>query len=343
VPIARRAWLRWAIVLLVGATCFGLGLAMALASPLVTWLLLPPSYARTVLVRAFAAVALATPMLYFGVQSLYGALYGGGVNQIPDINPIASAGMIAAVTANLALAGISGLCLGSFGESGPLPNPTSLLVGALVAVGLVVVALRSSRRTRSRIAAYLILTLACYGSIAVARMAPLHRVSAAAREPRYHYVALLPATLLVCEVVGAAAGLLATLQAPVLIVAALATPALSWQPRRLALYDPAPARQETQGITARIHALAAVPSDAPVCLPNQAFSSLDFVANVRLEFPGWAAVYAIFEPDDTIAGRHIYFVERNREVLQIASRGRRSASLIVSPDRAAALGCQDSF
>jgi hypothetical protein len=68
----------------------------------------------------------------------------------------------------------------------------------------------------------------------------------------------------------------------------------------------------------------------------------NFVPNARLQVPGWAALYAIFEPDDTINGRRIYFVERNRDVLQMAPRGRRSASLIVAPDRTAALGCRDS-
>ena len=137
-----------------------------------------------------------------------------------------------------------------------------------------------------------------------------HRVDAAVAEPRYHYVALLPVTLLVCELLRRATGRLRAAEAPVLILAALATPLLSYNRPKPLLYDPIPARRETETIIERIRTLAAAPpGSGPLCLPNGAFGGIAsyVVANPRLEFPGSAALYAIFEPDDTINGRRIYF------------------------------------
>ena len=344
-PLPRRAPASWVLLLIVAATCFGTGLAVALVSPLLAWLLLPPGRARSAIVRAFCVAALATTVVYVGVQWLYTVLYGGQ-SQLPRLAGLLRApGIFAAFTANLTLAGFTGLCPGSLVEVRTYPNPTSLAVAAAILLALVVALARSPAAIRARLLAYVILALACYGAIAVAR-APLvqHRLDAAAGEARYHYVALLPVTLLVVELLRRATRHLRAAEAPVLILAALATPLLSYNRPKPPLYDPVPARHETQSIMTRIRTLAAAPEDSgPLCLPNGAFGGIAryVVANPRLEFPGWAALYAIFEPDDMVNGRRIYFVELNGDVLQTAKRGRRSASLIISPGRAAAFGCQD--
>jgi hypothetical protein len=342
-PVSRYAPARWGLLLLVATTCFGLGLAVALVSPLVAWLLLPRSRTRTAIVGAFCVAALASALLYGGAQWLHTSLYGG-TNQLPRlVGLLQSPGLVATFAANLSLAGVTGLCLGSLVAARTYPNPTSLAVAGAILLALAAALVRSPARARARLIAYVLLAAACYGSIAIARAALVQRVPAAAAEARYHYVALIPITLLVCELLRRATRSLGAAEAPVLVLAALATPVLSYHRPLPLLYDPSPARRETEAILARIHARAAADGSGPLCMANGSFSGIasNFVANPRLEFPGWAALYAVFEPDDTINGRRIYFVERSNEVLRIASRGRRSAALIVAPDRAAALGCQD--
>jgi hypothetical protein len=234
----------WVLLLIVAATCFGIGLAVALISPLLAWLLLPPSRARTATVRAFCSVTLATPLPYFGVMRLYVMLYGGD-SQAPDlIALLQSPGLIATFTANLARAGIAGLCLGDLVDSRTFPNPASFIVAGLMLVALTIAFVRSPAPIRARLVAYAILALACYGSIAVARAAFVQRPPAAAREPRYHYVALLPLTLLLCELLRGVASRLRAAQAPVFMLAALATPVLSYDRPQPLLYNPIPARRK---------------------------------------------------------------------------------------------------
>jgi hypothetical protein len=48
-------------------------------------------------------------------------------------------------------------------------------------------------------------------------------------------------------------------------------------------------------------------------------------------FPGWAAAFVIFFPDDTVEGRRVHFVVSTPEELAAARDGRRMADLLVAP------------
>src|SRR5262245_8787249 len=137
-PMPRYGPTGWVLLLVTAAMCFGTGLAVALVSPLLAWLLLPPSRARTVTVRAFCGVALATPLLYVGMMRLYVGLYGGESGALSFTSLLQSPGLIAAFTVNLMRAGIAGLWLGTLVDSRTFPNPASLIVGAMMLIALAV-------------------------------------------------------------------------------------------------------------------------------------------------------------------------------------------------------------
>ena len=337
-PLPRYASVRWMLLLGVAATSFGVGLAVALVSPLLAWLLLPASRARTLTVRALCAVALAIPLLYVGTQRLAASLYGVRSSVPFLMATIYNPAMVAAFTAGVVLYGVTGLCLGVFAPAG-VYNPTSLVVGAFLLTALIVALARSPTPVRARLAAYAVAALACYGSVALGR--GLIRPDSIG-VPRYQYVALLPVVLLLSELVGYATSFLRSAQAAVLVVAALATPLLSYARNQKPLYSSTQARRETQITLQRIRALAAAqPGDGPACIRNGDFGSVRPGIPARTDFPGWAALYAIFEPSNEIGGRRIYFLEQDQDVVAAAAGGRRSGELIVPSERFDALGCRD--
>jgi hypothetical protein len=63
--------IRWVILILIGATSFGVGLATGMVFPLLAWLMIPPGRARLPVVILFAAVALCIPVLYVSLHRLY--------------------------------------------------------------------------------------------------------------------------------------------------------------------------------------------------------------------------------------------------------------------------------
>lgn len=337
-PQSRCATLRWMLLLGVAATSFGTGLAMALVSPLLAWLLLPASRLRTVTVRALCAVSLAVPPLYVGTQRVATYLYGTSSSFPLLLATVSNPAMVGSFTAGLSLSGIAGLCLGVFAPAGAF-NPTSLLVATLLMTGTVAVLARAPTAVRRRVAAYAIGALVCYGSVALGR--GLFR-SGAVGASRYQYMALLPVVLLLCEVVGFATSFLRAAQAAVLVVAALATPLLSYRSYSPPLDPAAAARRETEVVFQRIQIRAnAQPGNGPVCIRNEDFGSAKTRNPTRALFPGWAALYAIFEPRNEIAGRRIYFLEEDEEVLAAAARGRRTADLIAPLQQFSALGCRE--
>src|SRR5262249_130424 len=75
-PTSRWAPLGWTLLLLAGATSFGVGIGVAFAMPLVVWCLLPPAPLRRRTFTAFLVLALLLPVIYAGAENLYATLYG---------------------------------------------------------------------------------------------------------------------------------------------------------------------------------------------------------------------------------------------------------------------------
>jgi len=60
---------------------------------------------------------------------------------------------------------------------------------------------------------------------------------------------------------------------------------------------------------------------AKVAIPNGRFQSIGvYLVNFPIEFPGWAGVFMIAYPSNTVDGRRVYFGERDQEVLEALTR-----------------------
>ena len=74
--------------------------------------------------------------------------------------------------------------------------------------------------------------------------------------------------------------------------------------------------------------MSAVLAQAPgstVCLPNEPVP-------VSLGFPGTVGVFMLFNRDDTLEGRRVYFVSSDPGVLAMREQGGRLGSLLLPAD-----------
>src|SRR5262249_4001777 len=87
-------------------------------------------------------------------------------------------------------------------------------------------------------------------------------------------------------------------------------------------------RYTQQALAAMQLAIDRSPPGRAVYIPNQSFRALPFFPSL---FPGWAAVFVIFHPDNRASdGRPIYFVEDNLGVIDVAQRGKRTQGLLAT-------------
>jgi hypothetical protein len=78
----------------------------------------------------------------------------------------------------------------------------------------------------------------------------------------------------------------------------------------------------------------AVPPGEPVYIPNQEFQNWRAVVATKQDFPGWAAIFVITHPSDSVEGRPVFFVESNQEVVKLLRKNpnARIARLVVTPE-----------
>jgi hypothetical protein len=341
-PIRRLTLLRWTLLLLAAATSFGVGIGTASVMPLVALLLLPASPARTRIVLVLAALAGALPFLYFGLQRLYVDLYGGLPSSLLLVAGLHYWPAHVEMFFDLLAYGILSVALGVFGGLLHYGGIAAGAGGAAYAVIVLAAFVCGPPILRRRLLAALALCVGAYAVVAAGRAMFGAGPSSGwgAQTPRFHYLGTAALTIATCLVLAEIARrwpvrprattvlLLAWAGASLIARAAVGTP--------IAHFDAA--RQETASVVAQIERAArSAPRAADVYIENGPFQSIgNLFIGSRADFPGWAAVFAIYFPTDVVAGRRIRFVEPDLYVIESAREGRRSAGLLVSPEDAPA-------
>jgi hypothetical protein len=159
-----------------------------------------------------------------------------------------------------------------------------------------------------------------------------------AAQPRYHYVGPALLAIIICLMVNEVSRFLVKpwLREPVAIAVMVAVlVGQVAQHKRVDHHDRA--RAETQSVLENIDFLAQhTPAGADLCIRNQRFRAIGVLLSADpVAFPGWAALFAIAHPVNTIHGKTVHFIETNPRVL-LAARAqpqKRMAALLVSPDR----------
>jgi len=335
----RPRW--WALLLIIAGTCFGVGIAAALVMPLAAWLLLPPVPTRRKAIAWLIAAAVIVMAIYVALRLLEPALYGERrmelsimVAGIPSL--VRHADLVAALVA----IGMAQWPLGWMAT--PTSFPTPLHVAALVGSGAVLIAgwVVAAPSVRRRLSGVLLLVLATYGLIAMGRSAfQAHGSILLAQSPRYHYaagallgIALVVALHALAERVDLSTGAANRLWAA---WAVTFVGMLAFTPHPIEHFDP-DRRETLAALSAIQQRIAAAPPGAPVSIPIDPFYSVGtFNIEFRNLFPGTAALFVIFYPDNVVDGHRITFTSSDPKTLE-AARGRRGETLIDLPGPGAA-------
>jgi len=143
---------------------------------------------------------------------------------------------------------------------------------------------------------------------------------------RFHYVPLIPLAILVAFPIAALAARVprtALLVVAVWCIVAVAA-AITARPSD----ECASSRRQLADALAGIGgAIDRSPPGTTVRIPNRVFPPV----GMQIVFPGWAALFTIYHPDDAVDGRRVVFVEPNPAVIDFGRKGRRSRTLLVSP------------
>jgi hypothetical protein len=324
----------WGALLAAGAACFGTGLGIAATFPLAVLLALET---RQRSVRAATVVALTAAATF----AIYVVLW----NRTPDFEPparelMSSASIVAATPTVLAL----GAALLGFSAStlllGPLdldvgyPDATTLGAAALVMAIVIAGWVAADAARRRRLLWLAVLVVAACATIAAGRATVLVflqvSIARSAGWPRYHYLLLALVTALLCLALaalrarGRAADALVTGGAAVWLVARLVV--LVVRPHAINHHE-AERADTTRVVQAVQQAVAAAPPGGTVTIQNRPFGP----ARLGHLFPGWAAVFVITFPSNTVDGRPVRFVGGDADDALARQRGGRIAALLPPP------------
>lgn len=340
----------WWLLLIAGATCFGVGLAVAMTFPAVVFLLLPASPARARTVRATLALVIVIPILFVTLHRVYLAISGGAADAsvVPYLQ-LFNWQFTGEMLVQLLRYGAG--CLALPYVAGGTSDPCVLCgwVGTLCLAGIALVLLRAPVLHKRRLLAFVLTAVATYALIAAGRatfyLAFGKSVVLAATESRYHYVGLLSIAIVFCLLLNDL-GRVAPLGAwrgNVLLVGWLGAVVFCFVRYHQPIDAHAAARQETQSVLATIDKLAKATRDRqPLYIHNYVFRSIGW--SPAHNFPGWAGVFLIAYPERLVNGLPVYFVETDPDILAAArSRPDRPINtILLSPGQVQALSSPGS-
>lgn len=332
----RRTLRACYIAALIGTVSFGVGIGIAIVLPLVVAWLAPSTRTAAKWGIPLVSLVLVVPLLYVGLFAVNGFFFAEGI-ETPGIVVkyiVQLWDMIIPSTLHLMSYGVLRLLTGfRFDPSWVTPATSYALLGALTFFTLVA-AWWADAAQRGALAASVLLALACYGFIAMGRVVFFQALTSAlmAIQPRYHYAGLVPFTLLICALLARAGSLhiFRPVVKTVALIAVLGLIAGAYATSNFQVDHHFDSRvQVDEVMTSVMSGVGAVQPGDNVYIPNRSFAGF-FVVPPTV-FPGWAAVFAIYNPTNIIEGRHVYFVDKRLGVLIASAKGKRSSRLIVPP------------
>lgn len=344
-PVSTRTAWTWYVLLLVGTTCFGVGLGVALAFPVALFLLVPAAWRQAQVRAAFLALPVVTILLYGAFRHLYPLLLEplsseelisepAGVRQLPRV--------LALVWNQVAFA-LSEYPR-SFARAGrAYPDRASTMVLVCVGVALGLLVWRGRPAARRAAVGLASLVLGVYLVIALGRVvleSPAFPLTRLATQARYHYVTGIPIVIVVCmavQEIGRIGWLRRVPRVP-LLVAVLALGAWAHTRFGFRIEQNLRARSIVEATLRGIASEVALrPPGAIVYLENGTNPVVLFGPMIpNALFPGRAAIFLLAHEDDGLDGRSVRFVERDPRILaRYRSRSAsRLARLLVPPDAA---------
>ncbi len=332
------AW-AWYALLLVGTTCFGTGVAVAVAFPIVLFLLLPAAWARPGVRAAYLALPVVTFALYLGCRQLGGWFepkpLQEALQQFAVLHGWSSA---LRMLPSLVKVGITGVTLGHASHGCPAWLVWTAVAG--FALGLGLIAWRGNVGSRRAMVAMAVLTVVIYAVIAAGRAELYVMFSAdlaeAAKAPRYHYLGTIPIAVLLSLILGhlSRERWIAAVPGPLALIAGLGVLVAGYELSGFRVDSHAATRAEFARMAAEIEqAVATVPPGAVVRIDNLQVTGA-FGPWLEVAFPGRAAIFLLISTSDELDGRRVRFVEPKANVLDYwrAHAHGRLATLLEPPE-----------
>jgi hypothetical protein len=331
-PVSAGTAACWAGLLLAGSTCFGIGLGIAMAFPLVAALALPRRQLPLRSLLVLIAGAGASFALYRIVITYSPEVVGPEAELFSVTAVVGSLATVLVFVAHLFGFGAAALGFDFVGAHVRFPPSMQVVGGATLAILMVAGWACGSSRARRCLLALAVLAVAAYGTISAGRAilfeAAHTPLSIAAMGARYQYLALAIVAVLVCTALAQVAARGPTASAVVLgstgvwMVARIA--ALVLRPFPIDHWDAQRAETTAMLDGIRKH-IASTPPGEVATIENQPFGlSRGFPAM----FPGWAGMFVVFFPDDTVDGRPVRFVVSGDDWQRAQARGGRIAALV---------------
>jgi len=331
--LSTRVALLWTAVLAAGSTSFGTGLGVAAAFPVIVALVLP---AGRLTRRSALVLVLGAVLTVVGYQLALVHSPDMTAEARAGVSPLSNPGLLPAAVglwAHLVGFGASALLFDVVGANQRFPGWTQLVGGGVLTLLLLAAGVGADAAGRRRLLALVLLVAGAYGAVAAGRAAvyAAGRVAftIAAMVPRYHYLPLALLTVAVCTALGeiAARGPLASravsVAAGLWMLGRIAVLVLRPFPIDLADRQRAALEDVFRSIRAQVER---TPPGEVALIENKPFgASLYFPALM----PGWAGLFVIFSPEDTIDGRPVRFLVSEDDWERARARGGRIAGLVV--------------
>jgi hypothetical protein len=317
--------------MLAASQCFGTGTAAALLLPVLA-LLLRPSVVHT---RGVALVFMAVPVLVAAVYRAVWSIPSPYVNAATYNWIVAAAttwDLVLSTAGHLLVAGTVDLVLGAAYPLGRYPDAVAVGTFAVCVLTVGWALVRGSSRTRRGIVAFLALAIASVGSVAAGRavlvstmVKPGNLPHMMAISARYQYLAQIALAVVVSLVLAEVGRRVAwSTVTRMLLLAGWSTWALG---SALLFRSPVnaydPQRAEVASLRdAMIAEIHTQPSGSVVCLANRS-------APLAMFFPGTVGVFMLFERENVVDGRRVYFVSSDAKLLAQREAGTRLESLLL--------------
>jgi hypothetical protein len=333
----------WYALLLIGTTCFGVGVGVALVFPLVLFLLLPGAWRRPGVRLAYLALPLVTVALYFGFRRLHGLLEPPLWWEEYIVEHASPGRVLAAVRLlpNFVSVSVWAL-LGGFVFPWAGGGRGALLATALFAIGVAWLLRSADSATRRTAIALVSLCAASYFVIAIGRVPLFPTATLLVDQPRYHYVASIPIVLLACLVLQHLGGVgwLRTMPHVPLLLVGLAAGVYGYARSDFRIDDHGSARRHLDDMVRGIAVeVAARPAGSIVYLENgkaplELGGGFEADSKWKWLFPGRAAAFLLTHHGEKLDGRRVRFIERDPGVLRWFSQWPETplARLLVGPD-----------
>jgi len=337
VPPSHRRVAAWFLLLMAAATCFGVGIAVAMTFFVVLFLLMPDPAGKP-LALLFLAQLVIAPALFFGVHHAYVVVSGVPINQGAEaVRHLRHWQPIPEMVGRLLSYGVSTLVL-------PFPNRDYSVAAAATAVyaaGVGIGLACGAPPVRRALSAFVVMIIAVYGTIAAGRAPVLsmfpnwNRWGAMAEH--YHYLAPALITVTLCLLLGEAGRVVRpppSLAAVILGVWVAAGLRYHEMTTSLLKYHE-PARRETAEVLQSIDQAIDATAGPDVYITNRRFVPILWATDAA-GFPGWAALFIITHPSDVVRGKRVHFIDDNAQILAMARAhpGSRINRLVIAPGSA---------